>query len=175
MNLKKEGKCSEEQYYKALEYATLKHEGQFRIGGKPYITHPIGVAEIVRKKGYDRVYQITALFHDLLEDTDATEEEILKYGNEQVLEAVQLLTKPKNYVMKEYVEGVRSNDIAFVVKAADRLHNLLSAVETNENFKRKYILETIEWYFDFDPEIVEATKHLAETMDHPVDEQVYKL
>ena len=61
----------------ALEFAKAKHKGQKRIGGDDYITHPIAVCEIVKSQGLDENYQIAALFHDLLEDTDATEEEIL--------------------------------------------------------------------------------------------------
>ena len=41
----------EEIYQKALEYAKKKHEGQFRIGGAPFIVHPIAVAEILRQDG----------------------------------------------------------------------------------------------------------------------------
>lgn len=116
-----------ERYQKAEAFATEKHKGQFRIGGEPYIMHPLAVAEIVRNQGYGMDYQITALFHDLLEDTDATEEEIFDLGGARVLEAVRLLTKQEGYVMAEYVAGIRSNPIAFVVKAADRLHNLRTA------------------------------------------------
>ena len=47
------------------------------VGGDDYITHPIAVCEIVKAQGYDEDCQIAALFHDLLEDTDATEAEIL--------------------------------------------------------------------------------------------------
>ena len=82
-----------ESYRLALEFAKAKHKGQKRIGGDDYITHPIAVSQIVKNQGFDEIYQIAALFHDLLEDTDATEEEILKYGNRQILEAVNLLTK----------------------------------------------------------------------------------
>ena len=106
-----------ERYQKAEAFATEKHKGQFRIGGEPYIMHPLAVAEIVNQ-GYGMDYQITALFHDLLEDTDATEEEIFALGGARVLEAVRLLTKQEGYVMAEYVAGIRSNPIAFVVKAA---------------------------------------------------------
>ena len=77
-----------ERYQKAEAFATEKHKGQFRIGGEPYIMHPLAVAEIVRNQGYGMDYQITALFHDLLEDTDATEEEIFDLGGARVLEAV---------------------------------------------------------------------------------------
>ena len=89
-----------EKYEKALAFAQRKHEGQFRIGGEPYITHPVAVAQIVKDEGYGIDYQIAALFHDLLEDTDATESEILKFGNEEILKAVKLLTKQKGYDSK---------------------------------------------------------------------------
>jgi (p)ppGpp synthase/HD superfamily hydrolase len=157
----------------ALEFAAKKHSNQFRIGGEPFITHPVAVAEIVREQGYGTDYLITALFHDLLEDTDATEEEIEAFGNREILKAVKLLTKEKDYVMNDYIEGIKSNDMAFVVKSADRLHNLKSAVSTNENFRRRYILETVEWYFDFSEEIRIATKELAATLSRPVAE-IYK-
>ena len=78
----------EERYDNALRFAAEKHKGQFRIGGAEYITHPMAVAEIVRQNGYGIDVQIAALFHDLLEDTDATENEILALSNENVLEAV---------------------------------------------------------------------------------------
>ena len=89
----------EERYDNALRFAAEKHKGQFRIGGDEYITHPMAVAEIVRQNGYGIDVQIAALFHDLLEDTDAKESEILKFGNEEILKAVKLLTKQKGYDM----------------------------------------------------------------------------
>ena len=148
----------------ALQFAESKHKGQTRIGGDAYISHPIAVMEIVKSLGFDEIYQITALFHDLLEDTDATEEEILKYGSPEILEAVKLLTKEKGYDMSEYVSSIKQNPIAFAVKAADRLHNLQCAIITDEEFKRKYILETVDWYLDFSPEIRKAVKRLAESL-----------
>lgn len=160
----------EERYDNALKFAREKHNGQFRIGGDEYITHPMAVAEIVRKNGYGIDVQITALFHDLLEDTDATEDEILFYGNGEILNAVKLLTKKKGYKMEEYVEDIRRNETSFAVKAADRLHNLRCAVVADTDFKRKYILETVDWYLDFSPEIPKAVKALAESLDSPLTE-----
>lgn len=154
-----------ESYKLALEFAKAKHKGQKRIGGDDYITHPIAVSEIVKSQGFDENYQIAALFHDLLEDTNATEEEILKYGNRQILEAVNLLTKKKGYDMAEYVSAIKQNPIAFAVKAADRLHNLQCAIITSEEFKRKYILETVDWYLDFSIDIRKAVKRLAESLE----------
>ena len=155
---------------KALAYAKEKHSGQKRIGGADYITHPIAVMEIVREKGCGEDFQIAALFHDLLEDTDASESEILRLGNERILEAVRLLTKAPGYRMQEYISAIKANEIAFAVKAADRLHNLQCALVTGTDFKRKYILETVDWYLDFSEEIKRAVKILAESLDAPLTE-----
>ncbi|MGN1104257.1 MAG: HD domain-containing protein [Candidatus Coproplasma sp.] len=157
-----------ERYNHALAFATQKHEGQFRIGGLEYITHPVSVAQIVIEKGGDTDAAIAALFHDLLEDTDATEEEILRFGNRKVLDCVKLLTKTKGYVMKDYVEAIRADKTAFLVKGADRLHNLRSALVASTEFKRRYIYETIDWYLDFLPEIPLAVKALAQSLDTPL-------
>ena len=154
----------------ALEFAKAKHKGQKRKGGDDYITHPIAVSEIIKSQGLDENYQIAALFHDLLEDTDATQEEILKYGNKEILEAVILLTKKKGYDMAEYINAIKQNPIAYAVKAADRLHNLDCAIVTDENFKRKYILETVSWYLDFSVDIRKAVKRLAESLKTPMAE-----
>ena len=160
--------CDSQTIRRALEFAIQKHKGQKRIGGNDYITHPIAVWEMVKKQGYGEDYQITALFHDLLEDTDATQDEILSFSNQEVLDAVKLLTKETGYDMKHYIDGIKSNPIAFVVKSADRLHNLQCALKTSVEFKRKYILETLDWYLDFSKEIKIAVKKLAESLDTPI-------
>ena len=164
----KESKAS--RYDRAFELAEKKHRGQLRIGGSAYITHPVAVAEIVRSRGFDEDYQITALFHDLLEDTDATEREIEEIGGAAVLAAVKALTKEKGYVMREYVDGILKNPMAKAVKAADRLHNLKSAFVTDEDFKRRYILETLDWYMELDSEIPKAVRLLAQTLAKPLTE-----
>lgn len=154
---------------KALYFAEKKHEGQFRIGGERYITHPVAVAKLVKEWGYGAEYQAAAFFHDLLEDTDAKESEILALSNENVLTAVKLLTKQKPCNMADYVAEIRKNKIAFVVKTADRLHNLRSACCTDEEFKKQYILESLKYYADFSPEIKTAAAELAKSMDKPFD------
>lgn len=159
-----------EKYKKALAFATKKHTGQIRIGGLPYISHPVAVAELLEKNGYGEDYLITALFHDLLEDTDATEDEILALGGPDVLAAVKLLTKKKGYIMSQYISAIKENNISRAVKAADRLHNLQSAMVTNDDFKRKYIKESIDWYTDFDPEIPKAIDALVKTLDNSTSE-----
>ncbi len=155
-----------ERYELALDYATRMHSGQYRIGGDEYITHPVAVAEIVRKQGYGVDYQIAALFHDLLEDTKATERDLMKNGaNDEIVEAVRVLTKDEDCVMHDYVRGIRRNEMAFVVKNADRLHNLRSAFCTSNEFKRRYVSETKKWYIDFSDEIKEAVNSLSQKIN----------
>lgn len=151
-------------YEKAYEFAKEKHETQKRIGGDPYITHPVAVADILKKEGYDIEYQIVALFHDLLEDTDATEDEIRSIGGEEVLQAVKLLTKEKGYDMQTYVNRIRQNPIAYAVKGADRLHNLRTASCTSRHFRQKYITETETWYPSFRPDIPQEVEKLKQTL-----------
>ncbi|MEE1046281.1 MAG: hypothetical protein U0M60_02530, partial [Clostridia bacterium] len=51
-----------------------------------------------------------------------------------------------------------------------RLHNLQCAIVTDEEFKRKYILETVDWYLDFSIDIRKAVKRLAESLETPMAE-----
>lgn len=165
-----------EQFDKALAYARQMHQGQYRTGGKEYITHPIAVAEILAKHGYDEDYQICGLFHDLLEDTEADKETIAHLSSNDILHAVELLTKEENYVMKDYVAGIKSSPMARAVKAADRLHNLQCALVCNDKFRRRYVLETLEWYMDLDEtmnaEIKDAVIQLNNSLSEPVEAEV---
>ena len=140
----------EEIYQKALEYAKKKHEGQFRIGGAPFIVHPIAVAEILRQDGKQVEYRVAAVFHDLLEDTDASEQEIV------------------------YIAGIKTNSMAYAVKGADRLHNLQSAFCANEKFRKKYIRETLDWYMKFRPEIPEVVAELIESLNDCEEKQQFR-
>ena len=127
---------------KCIEFIKIKHAGQKRKQGTPYYTHPLAVQNMLKEKGFGEEYQVTGLFHDLLEDTECTEEEILKLSNENVLEAVKLLTKTKGYIMSEYIENISKNEIAKMVKLADRIHNLSEVYLASREFQERYINET---------------------------------
>ena len=124
------------------EYVKIKHEGQKRKQGTPYYLHPFAVADILKEKGFNDDYQAAGLLHDTLEDTNATKEEILKLSNKEVLDTVVLLTKEKGYKMQDYYNRIKNNDMAKMVKLADRYHNLSESTMTNILFKKKYIKET---------------------------------
>ena len=107
-----------------IEYIKEKHKGQTRKQGTPYYMHPLEVSNILHKKGFSIEYQIAGLFHDLLEDTNATYEELVEISNKEIANSVKLVTKEKDYVMSEYIDRIMKNDMARMVKLADRVHNL---------------------------------------------------
>lgn len=129
-----------------IEYIKIKHNGQTRKQGTPYYMHPLKVSSILKEKGFSQEYQIVGLFHDLLEDTDTIYEDILKLTNEEIANAVKLLTKEKGYKMDEYIYRISNNNLAKMVKIADRIHNLSEAHMASKSFQDKYIKETIKWY-----------------------------
>lgn len=74
---------------KALTFAKKAHQGQFRKGtNMPYIIHPIETAEIVKNMTNDAEIIAAAFLHDVIEDTDITEEEIKKEFGQRVLNLV---------------------------------------------------------------------------------------
>lgn len=157
-------------YNDALEFATKKHSGQYRKDGREYIVHPYNVSKLLEEKGYGLDYQVAGLFHDLLEDTDATKEEILLLSTPEVLEAVELVTKIDGYTNEVYLPNIFKNEIAREVKMADRLNNLRDAAFCDDKFKVKYIKETKEYYYplitgyDFEQDIIDAVTFLANTI-----------
>lgn len=149
-----------------IEYIKKKHDGQTRKQGTPYYLHPLEVCNILKENGFSEEYQITGLFHDLLEDTDTTYEEIKEISNDKIAEAVRLVTKEKGYNMQNYINRISKNEIAKMVKLADRLHNISEAHLASKEFQEKYVKETEDWYLDlargtlFEEKIKEVLKSL---------------
>lgn len=152
-----------EDYSYALAFAAKKHADQTRKDGSAYIMHPVLVAHALAFAGYGMEYQITGLFHDLLEDTDATEEEILDLSNEAVLRAVILLTKEEGYDHGDYISRILADPIAKQVKNQDRIYNLQDCDHATADFRRKYIEDTKAWYVGrFSKELDDAYEALVE-------------
>lgn len=140
---------------KALELAARYHHGQKRIGGEDYITHPMEVADLLFHYQYRGKYVFTALCHDLLEDTEVSEQEIVDTCGRFTLEAVKLLTKPwkidpsVEVDMETYLAGIRKNEVAYPVKVADRTMNLWNAKVAGIAFQERYLKETEQYYLEF--------------------------
>ena len=132
----------------AEKFMIEKHGNQKRKQGTPYYTHPQAVAKLLKDKGFSEEYQIAGLFHDLLEDTDASENEISNLSNENVLKAVKLVTKEDGYRMEEYMKNIAEFDMARMVKLADRIHNLSESPTANRKFQSRYIKETKKWFIE---------------------------
>lgn len=109
-----------ELYDKALKIATIAHKGQADKAGRPYINHPVFVASLVNTEEE----KVTALLHDVIEDTEFTPRMLIEQGiPENVVEAVTILTHKKGTDYFEYIESIKGNSLAKTVKIADLMHN----------------------------------------------------
>lgn len=119
----------------AYLFADKKHEGQVRKSGDPYISHCIGVAEILAELQAGPETIATGLLHDTIEDTNTSKEEIASLFGSNVAELVESLTKVTRLSDYKNVEFTAENhrkifvamakDVrAIIVKLADRLHNM---------------------------------------------------
>lgn len=142
---------------KAFEYCVLKHEGQKRSTGEPYYTHPFNVALIIVSLGMDSKAIAAALLHDVVEDTDATLEDIKREFGEEVALLVDGVTKigRLNFSTKEQqqAESLRKMLIAMgqdirviIIKLADRLHNMRTIDAMTPQKQRDKSVETLEIY-----------------------------
>lgn len=120
---------------KAYHFADQKHEGQVRKSGDPYISHCIGVAEILAELQAGPITICAGLLHDTIEDTPTTKEEIEKNFGKEVAVLVEALTKVTRLSDYKNVEFTAENhrkifvamakDVrVIIVKLSDRLHNM---------------------------------------------------
>ena len=105
---------------KAMKLCFEAHKDQTDKSGLPYVFHPFHVAEQM----HDEKTTIVALLHDVVEDTSYTLQDLRAIGfNQEVLDAIALMTHDKNVPYMEYVAKIRENPIARAVKLADLRHN----------------------------------------------------
>ncbi len=141
----------------AYTFARDAHEGQTRSSGDPYITHPIAVARIALEMQLDHYSVMSALLHDVLEDTRATREELVNTFGDEVATIVDGLSK-LNYLefkSKEeaQAESFRKMLLAMVtdlrvilIKLADRLHNMRTIDALSRERQMRIARETLEVY-----------------------------
>jgi len=105
---------------KAMKLCFEAHKDQTDKSGLPYIFHPFHLAEQMT----DETTTVTALLHDVVEDTPYTLEDLKNMGfGSEILEALSLLTHDDAVPYMEYVSRIKSNPIAKAVKLADLTHN----------------------------------------------------
>ena len=140
------------------EFARAHHGEQRRKSGEPYITHPLAVAQIVAEELHlDSESIEAALLHDVIEDTDATYEDVAKLTSPTVADLVEGVSKLTRiqYATKEdeQMENLRkmliamSKDIRVIlIKISDRLHNMRTMEYQSPTKQKQKSLETMEIY-----------------------------
>ena len=141
---------------RAYEYGKKAHEGQKRMSGEPYFTHPIATAKILARQGMDAQTIAAGLMHDVLEDTEVSEEDMRKEFGDDIVFLVNGVTKLGTLKYRghdRHVESLRkffmamANDLRVVIiKFADRLHNLSTLEHVREDKRKRIALESIEIY-----------------------------
>ena len=145
------------QILKAHEFAKKAHEGQKRRSGEPYITHPLAVAIILADLGMDQESLVTALLHDVVEDTSVSLEKIKKEFGQTIaflLDGVTKISRMKfRSASHKQSENIRKMIVAMgrdvrviLIKLADRLHNLQTLQYMPEDRQIAIAKETLEVY-----------------------------
>jgi (p)ppGpp synthase/HD superfamily hydrolase len=106
---------------RAIKLACRAHAGQEDKSGIPYICHPLHIAEEME----DEIHTVTALLHDVAEDTAVTLEDLEKEGfPQEVLSALELLVHRQEMPYLDYIKSLKDNPVARTVKLADLAHNM---------------------------------------------------
>jgi GTP pyrophosphokinase len=143
---------------RAYIFSARVHDGQMRLSGEPYLSHPLEVAGILADMKLDAVSIAAGLLHDVIEDTHATEDEIDEIFGRDVKHIVSGVTKlsklPFNSTLAREAESIRkmllamADDIRVIlIKLADRLHNMRTLQFHKSVSKQKKIArETLDIY-----------------------------
>ena len=146
-----------EMIEKAYIFSASVHQGQVRLSGEPYLTHPMEVCGILADMKLDAATLVTGLLHDTVEDTLATQEQIEEAFGKEVAFLVDGLTKISKITLgnqeERQAENFRkmilamSSDIRILlVRLADRIHNMRT-LEFQSPDRQLYIAkETLELY-----------------------------
>jgi relA/spoT family protein len=142
---------------KAYNYAVEHHGDQKRRSGEPYIIHPINVAYILAGVGLDEATICAALLHDVVEDTDVTDEDLRRDFGDEIADMVAGVTKlgtmQFSTVEEQQVEDYRKMFLAMgkdirviIIKLADRLHNMRTLKFLKRDRQIANAKETMEIY-----------------------------
>ena len=142
---------------KAYVFSAKVHQGQVRLSGEPYLTHPLEVAHILAKLRLDTASVVTGLLHDALEDTFTSMEEVRENFGQEIAQLVDGVTKISKITLQaseeDQAENFRKMILAMVkdirvilVKLADRLHNMRTLQYQHSPKQREIAEETLEIY-----------------------------
>ncbi len=142
---------------RAYRFAAEAHQGQKRLSGDDFITHPVAVAQILADLGLDTTTLEAALLHDTVEDTPVTLERLEAEFGPDVARLVDGLTKLEHIAFRsreqEQAENVRKMIVAMagdirvlLIKLADRLHNMRTLAPLPLERQRRIATETLEIY-----------------------------
>jgi len=144
---------------RAYIYSARVHDGQVRLSGEPYLSHPLEVAGILTDMKLDVESIAAGLLHDVIEDTHATAEEIEKTFGPEIRQIVSGVTKISKLPLAgskraRQAESIRkmilamADDIRVIlIKLADRLHNMRTLnYHITAKKKRSIAQETLDIY-----------------------------
>jgi GTP pyrophosphokinase len=142
---------------RAYRVAELAHEGQMRLSGEPYITHPLAVAALLADLHLDTDALAAALLHDVVEDTPIEAAQIREeFGTtvEKLVAGVTKLGRIKLHSQAQVqAENIRKMLVAMaedlrvvLIKLADRMHNMRTISALPEERQRRIAQETIDIY-----------------------------
>ncbi len=141
----------------SYEFGAQRHQGQKRLSGEPYITHPVAVADILADLHLDADTLIAAILHDVIEDTPTAKAEIVSMFGEVVADLVDGVSKLDQIQFKNRAEAQAESfrkmllamvrDIRVImVKLADRMHNMRTLGAMPPLKRRRIASETLEIY-----------------------------
>ncbi len=141
----------------AYRFGEKAHEGQYRISGDPYISHPLAVARTLAGWHLDSQAVIAALLHDVMEDTEISKQQISdRYGKTaaELVDGVSKLDRLENQTYEQaQAENYRKMLLAMardvrviLIKLADRLHNMQTLDAVRPDKQRRIARETLDIY-----------------------------
>lgn len=142
---------------RAYVYAMKMHGSQLRASGDPYFAHPIQVAGILTDYKLDTATIVTALLHDVVEDTSATRDDIAAMFGEEIAVLVEGVTKLSRLELqaehtrqaenlRKFILAISKDVRVLLVKLADRLHNMRTLHFVKPEKRERISRETLEVY-----------------------------
>jgi GTP pyrophosphokinase len=146
-----------EEVVKAYEFGAMAHEGQTRMSGEPYISHPVAVAQTLADMHLDSQTIVAAILHDVIEDTDISMDELEKEFGVEVAGLVDGVSKLDQMEFtsraEAQAESFRKMMLAMIedirvilVKLADRMHNMETLDAMPREKQARIARETLEIY-----------------------------